>query len=658
VTTKLVAGPRYRASSRLLACSISLLLHPALPASAGNAGNTGKPVENIVVTANRIELDASRVGDAVTLISAEEQRRSQKTAVSDLLAMTPGVTVNRNGSLGGNTSLRIRGAETDQTVVLIDGVKLNDPSQASGGFNFANLIAMEYSHIEVLRGPQSTLWGSQAIGGVVNIVTPVPQGPLSGAFSAEGGSHETAFVRAYAQNGGERFAWRIGGNYLTTDGISAFDRDLGGREDDGYRNVGFNARGILYISDNVSAEIRSTWSDGRAQFDGFPMPAFTLADTPEYSRVEELVSYAGVNISAFGGRLENRIGFAYTDTDRRHMDPGSPVPVTFDAVGRNERWEYQGTLRFSDRLIGIVGLESERSEMSSASPSTFDPNPAPMTGSVQIDSIYAQITASPIDALTLSVGVRHDDHDTFGNYTTSRASAAWSVAPETILRISYGEGFKAPTLYQLYSPYGNLWLDPEQAQSWDGGIEQHFFDNKLILSVTFFSRNTTNMIDFVSCYNVTTPSCLAQPAGYYDNLQRTKAEGAEVSLLAQLTEQLTLSANYTNMETENTTAGSPNFGRELARRPKETFNAQLSYNWHGGLTTALAIQRVGRSFDTPDNTMVLDGYTLIDLRASYPLTESLELYGRIENALDDNYQTTRNYGTLGRTFYAGLRQTF
>src|SRR5690606_23391991 len=208
--------------------------------------------------------------------------------VSDLLAMTPGVTVTRNGPLGGSTSLRIRGAETDQTVVLIDGVKLNDPAQASGGFNFANLIATEYSHIEVLRGPQSTLWGSQAIGGVVNIVTPVPQGPLSGSFSAEGGTHETALVRAHVQSGGERFAWRVGGNYLTTDGTSAFDRDLGGREDDGYRNVGFNARGIFYISDNVSAEVRSTWSDGRSELDGYPLPLFTLSDTPEYGTTEEL----------------------------------------------------------------------------------------------------------------------------------------------------------------------------------------------------------------------------------------------------------------------------------------------------------------------------------------------------------------------------------
>jgi vitamin B12 transporter len=653
VTTKRV-GPFPLASSRLLALSISLLLQPAVSAFAADLD--GDNVEDIVVTANRIEQHASRVGDSVTVISAQEQRRSQKTAVSDLLAMTPGVTVTRNGGIGGTTSLRIRGAETDQTVVLLDGVKLNDPSSASGGFNFANLIASEYSHIEVLRGPQSTLWGSQAIGGVVNIVTPVPEGPLAGSVSAEGGTHDTALVRAYAQAGGERFAWRVAGGYLTSDGISAWDRDLGARESDGYRNVGFNVRGIYKISDNISAEVRSTWSDGRTDFDGFPVSSLT--DTPEYGTTEELVSYAGLNISGFDGRFENRLGFAYTDTDRHNTDPSSTVPTTFDASGRNERWEYQGTLHFTDTLIGIVGLESERSELSSVSPSTFDPNPAPIADSVQLDSIYGQLTATLFDALTLSAGVRRDDHDTFGGYTTNRASAAWSVAANTILRASYGEGFKAPTLYQLYSQFGNEALDPEEADSYDAGIEQRLFDQKLTLSATYFNRDTSNMIDFVSCFGETSPQCASHPDGYYENVQKNNAEGVELSAVAQLTDRLAFYANYTDMEAKNTARGTANFGRSLARRPNQTANAQVSYEWPIGLTTAVAVQHVSRSFDTASNAFVLEGYTLVDLRASYAVNDSLEVYGRVENVGNEDYQTSRRYGTLGRTFYGGIRQRF
>jgi len=580
--------------------------------------------------------------------------------VSDLLATTPGVTVARNGGLGGVTSLRIRGAETDQTVVLIDGVKLNDPSSASGGFNFADLIATEYARIEVLRGPQSTLWGSQAIGGVVHIVTPVPEGPLSGSMSVEGGTHETAFVRANVEAGSERFAWRVAGGYLTTDGISAFNRDRGGLEADGYRNVGFNARGIFRVTDNISAEVRSTWSDGRSEFDGFPPPPapFGLADTPEYGDTEELVTYVGMNLTAFDGRFDNRIGFAYTDTERQNIDPSSSVPLTFDASGRNERWEYQGTLQWNDRLGGVIGLESERSELSSASPTTFDPNPVPLKGTVQLDSAYAQVTASPMAAVTLSAGLRYDDHDTFGNHTTARGSAAWSVTSSTILRASYGEGFKAPTLYQLYSEYGNLDLDAEEAEGWDASVEQRLLDDKLALSATYFNRDTTNMIDFVSCFGLTTPACLAQPDGYYDNVQKTTADGVELSLLARLGERLSLSANYTSMNADNDARGSTNFGRSLARRPSETTNAQLSYAWPAGLTTAVAVQHAGRSYENASNSTILDSYTVVDFRASYALSNAVEMFGRVENAFDEDYETVARYGTLGRTFFGGVRLSF
>ncbi len=242
-----------------------------------------------------IEQPLSRIGDSVTLIDAEQVRASQKLTVSDLLATTPGVSVSRNGGLGGSTQLRIRGAEHDQTVVLIDGIKLNDPSSAGGGFNFANLLTGDYMRIEVLRGPQSTLWGSQAIGGVINVVTTVPEGPLLASYAAEGGERGSATVQARAEAGGERFSWRVAGKYLTTDGISALNDDRGGREKDGYRNTGANVRGLWRINEAVSAELRTTYSRGRVEFDGFPQPAFALADTREYAVTEELVSYAGVN---------------------------------------------------------------------------------------------------------------------------------------------------------------------------------------------------------------------------------------------------------------------------------------------------------------------------------------------------------------------------
>jgi vitamin B12 transporter len=634
---------------------LSCLLAPACTFAADASGSDD--LERVMVTANRIEQPLSRIGNSVTLIEPEQVRASQKLTVSDLLATTPGVTVSRNGGLGGATQLRIRGAESDQTVVLIDGVKLNDPSSAGGGFNFANLLTGDYMRIEVLRGPQSTLWGSQAIGGVVNVVTTIPEGPLTAAYSAEGGERGSADLQAHAEAGGERFSWRVAGKYLTTDGVSALDDSLGGKEDDGYRNVGANVRGIVKINDSMTAELRSTYSHGRAEFDGFPAPAFVLADTREYAVTDELVAYAGINASMFSGKMQNRFGFAYTDTDRENTDPDSTVPTTFDATGRNERWEYQGTLLLSDRLSGVFGVESERSELNTRSPSEFEPNPPVLAHDARLDSVYTQLSFSPIDAVTLTGGLRYDDHDTFGSESTGGASLAWAATQTTLVRASYGEGFKAPTLFQLFSDFGNEDLAPEQAEAWDLGVEQHLLNDALLLSATYFSRDTDDMIDFVSCFPATDPRCATRPFGFYDNVAKTEAEGIELGLTAHIGEHLRIDANYTDMDTTNRTPGA-NFGRELPRRPGQVFNGEVTYAWPIGLTTTVAVLDVSRNFDNPSNTVVVDGYTVVDFRASYALRNDLELFGRIENAFDEEYETIARYGTPGRGVFVGVRQTF
>jgi vitamin B12 transporter len=642
-------------SSSTFPVVLSCLLAPACAFGADATG--AEELERVIVSANRIEQPLSRIGDSVTLIDAEQVRASQKLTVSDLLATTPGVSVSRNGGLGGSTQLRIRGAEHDQTVVLIDGIKLNDPSSAGGGFNFGNLLTGDYMRIEVLRGPQSTLWGSQAIGGVVNVVTTVPEGPLLASYAAEGGERGSATVQARAEAGGERFSWRVAGKYLTTDGISALNDDRGGREKDGYRNTGANVRGLWRINEAVSAELRTTYSRGRVEFDGFPEPAFALADTREYGVTEELVSYAGVNATAFGGKLQNRSGFAFTDTDRENINPDSSVPTTFDATGRNERWEYQGTLTLNDAVSGVFGLESERSELDTRSPTERDPNPTPLVNNAQLDSVYAQVSVSPIDALTLTAGMRYDDHDTFGDENTVRAAIAWSATPTTIVRASYGEGFKAPTLFQLFSEFGNEDLAPERADAWDVGVEQHLLSDALVLSATYFGRNTRNMIDFVSCFPSTDPRCATRPFGFYDNVAKTDVEGIELGLTARIGERLRVEANYTDLDATNRAPGS-NFGRDLPRRPAQTLNGEVTYAWPIGLTTSIAAVHSGRSFDNASNSVVLDSYTVVDLRAAFVFRDNLELYGRLENAFDEEYETIARYGTPGRALFVGVRQSF
>jgi vitamin B12 transporter len=333
------------------------------------------------------------------------------------------------------------------------------------------------------------------------------------------------------------------------------------------------------------------------------------------------------------------------------------VPTTFDATGRNERWEYQGTLTLNDAVAGVFGLESERSELNTRSPTERNPNPAPLANDARLDSAYAQVSVAPLEALTLTAGMRYDDHQTFGNETTGRAAIAWSATPTTIVRTSYGEGFKAPTLFQLFSEFGNEDLAPERADAWDVGIEQHLLSDALVLSATYFGRNTRNLIDFVSCFPSTDPRCATRPFGFYDNVAKTDAAGIELGLTARIGERLRVEANYTDLEATNRAPGS-NFGRDLPRRPGQTLNAELTYLWPFGLTTTVGVTHAGRSFDDPANTVALDGYTVVDLRAAFAFGDDLELYGRLENAFDEEYETIARYGTPGRAMFVGVRQSF
>ena len=640
------------------------LLLAASAASAQTASAVTDPtlLNDVVVTANRSAQAADRVGQSVTVLTAAEIQNSQTVSVSDLLQRTPGVTVSRNGGIGSVTAVRIRGAETDQTVAIIDGVKLNDPSGTGGGYNFGNLLIGDIARIEVLRGAQSTLWGSQAIGGVVNIVTAVPTEPFQADIDAEAGSRGTTYLRGGVGGATERATWRIAASRYDTDGVSTYAR---GTEDDGFEHFALSGRANVRVIDGVSIDLRAAWFDGKADIDGFAPPTYAFGDTREVAETEELVGYAGLNFGLFDGRLSNRVGYGYTRTDRQNLNPDQAVTnLTFDSEGLNERYEYQGVLAIREGWTATFGAEHEEAEFTTRSPSAFNANPTPATAEATLDGVYAQLQAEVASGLTLTGGVRRDEHDTFGGKTLGQAAVAWALNDgATLLRASFGQGFKAPSLYQLFSDYGNTALSPEEADGWDAGVEQHLLDGALILSATYFSRETTNQIDFVSCTGMETPAsaplCFKNGVrrfGYYSNIALTEADGVELAADYEIG-AFWVRANYTQTNTENRTPGA-NLGRQLARRPKEAANLTLGYVWPFGLSTSIAVQHAGDSFDNASNATRLDGYTLVDLRASYPINDTLELYGRVENLGDETYETTRDYGVAGRGTFVGVRARF
>lgn len=617
---------------------------------AGATGANG--VAEVVVTATRTAQPIEKVGASVTVLTQPAIEASQAISITELLAQAPGVSFTRNGGPGASTSLNIRGAETQHTVVLIDGVKLNDPSSTQGGFNSGNLLVGDIARIEILRGAQSTLWGSQAIGGVVNIVTADPTAPFASSVDVEGGSRKTGYLRAGVGGASDKVTWRVAGGYYTTDGFSSYKL---GKEKDGYQNSGLSGRLRVTLTDNVSAEVRSVYSKGKNDFDGFNV------DDPEFGRTEELVVYTGLNAALLDGRWNNRLGYAYTDTDRENINPARPtVPLTFDAAGKNRRWEYQGVFAISDIWTATFGAESENARMRTRSPTTAKPNPAFSTGKVGVDSIYGQLQAEMVPGLTLTAGVRYEDHDTYGSHTLGQASAAWALNQgNTVLRASFGQGFRAPGLYELFSEYGSLALSPEKFDSWDAGVEQRFLGGKARASATWFHREADNEIRFFSCSSAAEPMCAPGGVfrfGYYRNVLKTETQGLELIGEIKPVAGLSITGNYTYTDAEYGSGTAT--GKQLTRRPKNMGNLSAAYRWPVGLTTTVAVRYVGKTYNNDANTQVVKGYTTVDLRASYPLKNGLELFGRVENLFDKDYQTILNYGTPGRGAFVGLRARF
>jgi vitamin B12 transporter len=624
-------------------------------------------LNEIVVVANRAPEPLSKVGNSVTVLTETAIRDSQQILVSDLLAQTPGLNVARDGGAGQLTSVFIRGADSDETVVVIDGVQMNDPSAPGGEFNFANLLTSDISRIEILRGAQSTLYGSQAMGGVINIVTTEPAGGFGGDLTAEGGSHHTGYATASVGGKDDALMWRLSGNWYGTSGIPAFDEKLGGTRLDASQIGGASGQVRYDITPQLQLDIRGYYTQARTDFDGFDTPTGNFGDDGEYDKSSQLLGYAGLALTSPDRAATHRVAFQYTDTNTRNYDPsapanyGSPSTETFYGVGRNEREEYQGTWAITPLIHAVYGAQHERSTIDTYS-GEFQPAPPPVENYATIDSGYAQVQAEVAAGLTLTAGERYDRHDVYGGHSTGALAAAWVLNDgHTILRSSFSQGFKAPSLYQLYSSYGNLALRPEAAESWDAGIEQHAWDGRWALSAAYFERYSRDLIEFFDC---TTPNslCLTEPFGYYANIARAAAHGVELQGTVKPNSQLTLAANCTLTDTEDKSPGSPTYGRELIRRPKNAANASATYRWSSALYASVAARYAGPSFDddaaSPGGEIALGGYVLVDLRISYALTDGLELYGRVDNAAGRHYETVYQYGTYGRVGYAGVRAAF
>lgn len=603
-----------------------LLLASVVVSVPAVAQEADENVEELVVTASRRPQPLSNVGASISVIGEEALVEGQYSFIADALQTLPGLAVNTNGAFGGQTSISIRGADTSQTVILIDGVQLNDVSSPGGGFNFGTLDTNGIERIEVLKGPQSVLYGSDAIGGVVNIITKTggEEGFGGGAY-AEYGAFKSFRGGANVYGGNDAFGFNLSGGFSDIQGISKADARDGNGEKDGHENVTLRGRFTAKLGEEFELEAFGSYSDSETDTD-----SFGPTDGPDQSLSEEYLFGARAHLDLLDGRFNNTVSIEFSGIDRASVSAFGSFP----GKGRRFNLDYLGVYTLSERLFLTAGAQHE-----SVKAETVDPD------SIDLNSVFG-VLAYENAGFSVSGGVRYDDHETFGDATNGQLRAAYNFADSgTKIFANWGEGFKAPSINQLTyictfcgltEPSSDL--RPEQSNAWEIGAEQALFGDDLKLGLAYFNQKTKNLIIF-------------DFAKGYANVDRARSRGIELSLDANVTDSVNLTASYAYNSAKDTLADA-----RLIRRPKHKLYAAASWGVTERLSTNISITHNGEILDTGAQTV--DGWTTVDLRAAYQLKENVELYGRVNNLFDADYQVITGYGTPGIASYFGARVNF
>lgn len=616
-----------------LSSVLAVIAQPALAEDAPAAPAAEDSTRaDITVTATGLPQPIEKTGQPVSVIGREEIESIQGPDLTRILRRLPGVVTTRTGGLGSLTLLGVRGAPGGQTLVLIDGVRSNDPANANGEFDFAQLAAGTIDRIELLRGPNSVVWGSNAMGGVMNITTRLESG-VSGSIEYGGDDRITATAAAGYE--GENFEAGIAGSFIDAGGFSAARV---GTEDDGYRQYNISGRARYRLTEALSITGNARYSNGKVDLDGFPPPNYTFADADIQEKLEAWSTRVGALYET--DALTLNAGFAISDTERVGDDPSFPYSID----GRSERVELLGRVKLPGDFALDFGADHEWTRFSNA----------PDVGKAEITSAHALIGYYG-PRLTLTAGARIDDHSIFGSEWTFGANGSFEFQPGWRLRAAYGEGFKAPTLYQLLSQYGNEALVPERSKGYELGVSYGLRGDPIYASLSGFRRDSTNLIDFFSCFSGTDPLCATRPFGFYFNQEKARAQGFEIEAGARLMEGLQAHVVYSFTDTENRTPGDANEGNEFGRRPKHLLTGSVDWRSDFGLSLGVDLRWAGKAWDNPANTVRLDSYILGDIRASFAVTDQIELFGRVENVWNEKYVIASGYGTQGRAAYIGAR---
>lgn len=606
--------------TRLLLLSTSALLAVAPPVHADDASPAA--VSELIVTATRLE---SRPEDLpfVRVITGEDIARSQAAFAGDILETIPGVSLSRNGDLGGVSYVRLRGASADKTLVLVDGVVQNDPSSPNGGFDFSSLDLGEIERIEVLSGPQGSLWGSDAIGGAIAFSTRELDGWRA---SAEAGAFGTVRATAAAGFAGEESALGASVSGFSTDG---FSKAANGTEKDGFDSwtAGINGRRVL--SSSVRLEGRVRYNEAEADIDGYAPPFYLFGDTDERTKSRAWTGFGRVVADQLLG-LDQTFSVSLYDLTRDNI---SSFSSSYDASRTTWRWT-AGRGGADDAFAFLLGAERDDTEASVSTGETAD---------LGATSAFGVVRFSPFDPVSVTASLRYDDPDEFAGETTGRLTATALLSHGVRLSASYGQGFKTPTISQVVCdfcwPAGpSVGLKPETAEGWDLAAAWRSADERWFLRVTGYRLEVKDQISY--------------GVGRYVNLDHTRTTGLEAEAEATLTPRLTLGLAYAYSDAIDESTGA-----RLIRVPEHA--GSLSLRWSGErLGATLSVRAEGEQADSNPSTFspdVRDGFVTANLAGSWKINDRLDLTARVVNLTDTGWQQSLGYGESSRALYVGFR---
>ena len=601
------------------------LLCVLLPSTPAFAEPPDAVLPEIVTSASRWEEPVGHVPQDVAVITRADIEKKGVPFVADLLRLQPDLQVVQNGGPGTNTTLLMRGGGSNQVLVLIDGIKFNSPS--TGSADLSSLLTTDIERIEIIKGPQSTLYGSEAMAGVVNIITKKGAGKLKADLSVEGGSFTTVKTAGSVSGGTDRTNYRLSATYFDTDGIPIAKN---GSLPNGNTNKSVSAKLGANPTDNSSVELNLRYGTDKTQLDNYTFGVGPV-DTLNYIQNHEnyLVAVTG-KIFPFE-KYEQSLTLSYLRDNLNATDPVTAYN-NYRINATTELLDWQHTLDLHP--LTITGGVAYRYE-SANSEGAFDQ-------SIDNKAFYLNAKLDLIDdTLILNAGLRYDDHSIFGNALTYRTGVLYYLKPlEMRFKANLGSGFRAPSLNELYYPYyGNLNLKPEKSIGYDVGVEKDLFDKKLVLGATWFWQRYRDLIQ-------TDPNTFTAV-----NIGNALTDGIEIKATALPIDNLKLNAGYTYLN-----AVDKDTGAFLSLRPRNKFTSSIEYIL-AKLTVIGEYQYVSKRFDSSLNQDI-SPYATVNLKGSYLLCKNLSLFVRIDNLFNKSYEEAAGYGTPGISAFGGVKVAF